>query len=312
MKFTELLLSSVLAGLVAACAMRGEAPAVLRRIDRELAGAGMPSDSAGRKAVEALFAVSGYGEPTDSALRAYTLNPSIAAHTAAVDSVFASVAGVEQSLGRIAARLPEVLPGTDVPGFYAIVSPFNQSVIVADTMVFIGLNHYLGEEYGPYGYFPGFVCRRKTPARLPVDVAEALVRVSRPFTPAGSPTLLQAMLYEGAVSHAVSELTGTAPEDVPGYAPAELKYLEEREDEVWRLMAERRWLYSTDPAVLRNFIALSPATTMLSAEAPGAAGRWTGTRIVSAYLGRHPDAKVSDLLSPSFYTDPVSLRDSGY
>jgi len=312
MKFTELLLTAVLAGLLAACTPRGEAPAELRRLDRELSRGAMPSDPAGRRAVEALFAVSGYGEPTDSALRAYTHNPSITAHTAAVDSAFASAADVEQSLGRIAARLPEVLPGTAVPGFYAIVSPFNQSVIVADTMVFIGLNHYLGEGYVPYGYFPDFIRRRKTPGRLPVDVAEALVRVSRPFTPDGTPTLLQVMLYEGAVSHAVSELTGTAPEQVPGFSPAELKYLADHEDEVWRLMAERKWLYSSDPAVLRSFIALSPATTLLSPEAPGAAGRWTGTRIVSAYLAGHPDAKAADLLSPDFYTDPASLRESGY
>ena len=312
MKFSELLIAAVLAGLAAACSGRREAPAPLRRIDLELAGGAMPSDPAGRRAVEALFAVSGYGEPSDSALRTYASSPSITVHAAAVDSVFASVSGVEKGLGRIASRLHDVLPGVAVPRFYAIVSPFNQSVIVADTMVFIGLNHYLGEEYGPYGYFPDFIRRRKTPGRLPVDVAEALVRVSRPFTPEGSPTLLQAMLYEGAVCHAVSELTGTAPEQVPGFSPAELKFLADHEDDVWRLMAERKWLYSSDPAVLRSFIALSPAATLLSPDAPGAAGRWTGTRIVSAYLASHPEAKVSDLLSPGFYADPASLRESGY
>lgn len=312
MKIPRLLHAAFAAALLTACGGADEAPARLHRIDRDLAAGHAPADTLGQRAVATLFALSGYGESTDSALSAYPSIPSIAAHLSAVDSAFADTRAQEKALGRIAARMPEVLPGVAVPHFFAVISPFNQSVIVADTIVFVGLNHYLGTDYPAYGYFPDFIRGRKVPARLPVDVAEAVVRVNRPFTPSGNPTLLQAMLYEGAVAAAVGRLTGMEAEEAAGFDSAQRGYLASHEDEIWRLMAERQWLYSSDPAVLRGFISLSPATTLLSPDTPGAAGRWVGTRIVGAYLKSHPEASVADLLSPDFYTDPASLRDSGY
>ena len=45
---------------------------------------------------------------------------------------------------------------------------------------------------------------------------------------------------------------------------------------------------------------------------PGRVGRFIGYRIVQAYLTRHPETKLNELLSPTFYTSSMTLPDSGY
>lgn len=304
-----LLAGTLLAG---GCRPASEGSAAIRRLDRELASGHLPADSAGRRATRALFAASGYGVPTDSSVTLYSSMPSISAHRAGVDSVFPDLATQESELGGVFARLEKLFPGFRSPHLYAIVSPFNQSVIVADTVVFIGLNHYLGEGYAPYGYFPEFVRHRKVASRIAPDVAEAIVRARYPFVPSSDyPTLLSRLIYEGAVTLAVMEAAGVDEAGAIGYTPAEAAMVRGQETAIWNTLLERGLLYSTDGAVARSLVTLSPASTVISPEVPGAVGRYFGARIVDAYLRSHPSATLESILLAPPDEGPF-LRESGY
>lgn len=285
-------------------------PVEVHRLDSALRLGAIPADSGLLKAAETLFAISGYGELTDSSAAAYAALPSVSYHIAAVDSLYPSLTAQEKGLGSLYARMAEQFPEVARPEIYAIISPFNQAVFTADSMLYLGLNHYLGADYPAYGYFPDFIRVRKEPARIPMDVAETLLRGAFPAPADGS--AVDAMVYEGLIAQAVADLTSTKPEQVLGYTSGELKWFKDNEHAMWDALLTRRLLFSADPAVARGLTALSGVTSVLSPEAPGAAGRYIGLRIVNSYLRTDREASAATLLHSGKWRDRAFLGRSGY
>lgn len=311
MKTAYKILCGVLALIIAATSCNDNTRrADLDRLDHRLAADSL--DAGSRRAAELLFRLSGYGELTDSSLAAYNSMPSIAYHRAAVDSAFADITPEREALGAVYSKLSKLLPDVRIPDTYTIISPFNQSVISADSVLFIGLNHYLGPDYSAYAYFPEYIRQRKSRDRLPIDVAEALVRINRPFaTDDTSPALLSRLIYEGAVTMAVTEATDIDMAKALGYSAADMQQLREHEGALWRALLERNLVYTTDPAVIRQILSPVPATSGFGAGLPGNIGRYIGSQMVSCYMKHNRSASLDSILTSS--PNPTTfLRDSGY
>ncbi|MCM1356810.1 MAG: hypothetical protein NC212_10450 [Staphylococcus sp.] len=310
------ILSAILpAMLLGACSKGGgeSLPVGVHRLDKALgSGAAIEPGSRTEDAARLLFRISGYGELNDSTLAAYRSNPSIYAHQGVVDSVWTDLRPLEKGLGRMKFNFVHLFPGRVFPEVYAIVSPFNQSVFTADSLLYLGLNHYLGEDYGPYGYFPDYIRVRKVPARVIPDIAEAIVRRDFPYVPESDyPTVLSRLLYEGAVAEAVMQLTGESEQTVLGYDDDEMEWLNANERQIWEKLISGKMLFSTDGQLAAMLVNAAPFTSPLTPDSPGMAGRFIGHRIVSSYLDRRA-AGMPELLSPAFYEGQTTLADSGY
>lgn len=292
-------------------------PAEITRLDRQLA-AGSFDDSLSRHAAETLFALSGYGQLDSAKLALYQQHPSITAHIPAVHSSFSDLSDLSESLGRLKSHLSATLPAIRFPHIYAIVSPFRQSVILSDSLLFLGLNHYLGVDYEPYGYFPDYIVRRKIRSRILPDISEALIRNAYPFAadslPADQtlPSVVQHMLYEGAVLESVMQTSSLSEREALGLTEQEYKWLEENERNIWQTLIERKYLFSTDPSLIRSLTSLTGSTPAIHPNAPGLVGRFIGHRITRAYLKQNPSTSISSLLSPTYYLSPQTLQKASY
>lgn len=241
-------------------------------------------------------------------------------HTAAfamfepeVEKAFPSTAEIEKDLGTFEANKRRLLPSLPRYSYYGIVSPYRQQVMLVDSVVYVALNHYLGENHEAYGSMPDYARATKTPAYIAPDVAEAILSVEYPYSAGESPTAIQYFIYEGALLKAVSELTGiTDTATLLGWTPQQLSMTESQEAEVWRKMAADNIIYSTDMTLARRLCAPSPSAQPISTELPGRIGRYIGYRIVSAYLNSHPDTPLATILSPDFYNSPSTLINSHY
>lgn len=285
-------------------------PKEIRRLDRALISGDPVTDSVMRGGAALLFRISGYGEFDDSSAIRYAAMPSISIHTRAVDSAFADLGALEVNLGEMLGRAATLLPDVKVGDVFAIISPFNQSVLVSDSTLFIGLNHYLGTSYAPYAYFPDYIRSRKIPSRIIPDVAEALVRGAYPFQYGGR--TVGRLFYEGAVAEAVMQLTGEDEAAVLGYIPEQMQWLEDNESDMWNALIERRILFSGNPDDSRALVFPGPVTSSLHPEAPGAAGRFVGHRLLRSYLDKHSRLPLDTLLSPEFYNSEDALSNSRY
>lgn len=305
--------ASIIATILPACGGTDEtaSPVTVNRLDHALLSGNL-SDSVTAKAASTLFRISGYGELNDSSLAAYATNPSINMLAHATDSAWRNTTPISSQLGRMKANFSRIFPDVRFPGIYAIVSPFNQSVFTVDSLLYVGLNHYLGADYPPYAYFPDYIRVRKTPERLMPDIAETILRRDYPYAPREEyPTVLSRLLYEGALIEAEMQLSGVSEQQALGYDDAQMKWLMDNERQLWETIVGRKYLFSTDSQLAASLVNLAPFTSAFGQEVPGAAGRFIGHRIVNAYLDNRA-ITLPQLLTPDFYESETILQDARY
>lgn len=197
---------------------------------------------------------------------------------------------------------------------YGIVIPNTQSIItIPNGIVLIGLNHYLGRSHKIYRQFPMFLRRRKELARMPVDITQALLAAKYPAKMPDTPTLLNVMLYEGALLEATRQALPpeTSEALLLGMSEDEYDWCVKQEQRIWNALINENLLFSSSEHDIRNLTTPAMRSSQISGNAPGLTALYIGMKIAQSYLRNNPDKEVTDLLSPEYYsTNP--LVDSNY
>lgn len=165
-----------------------------------------------------------------------------------------------------------------------VINPYRQPIVVSDSIIFIGLNHYLGPDNAAYAGFPEYMRRLKTLRRLPVDVVEEYL-FNRFTTTADSPTLLTSMLFAGAIHNEAMKMLPANTDEalVLGMTDDEYKWCRDNEQRIWQQLIETKRLYSSDPDVIKRLMSPSPAATLINLNAPGNTVQYIGLQIARAY-----------------------------
>lgn len=260
-----------------------------------------------------LFITKGDTVNADSVIEAYSRSNALTMFGKDVNERLTMTDSLETILGEMKTSFSEKLPDIKWKRIIGVISTYNQSVILTDGALLLGLNHYLGSDYGAYSYFEPYQRTVKTPRHLPYDVAEALISDRFPFISGNESTLLNRTLYEGAVLAAVNDVVpGNDIAESMGYDSDAWKWLSENEKPMWNALIDREMLFSMDPAIADRMTRPAPATSILHPDAPGRAARYIGYKIVESYRKRHPEKTLQWLLSPEFYNSPTALIDSQY
>ncbi len=163
---------------------------------------------------------------------------------------------------------------------------YNNKVIYADSLLFIGLDLYLGEEHEVYADFPGYVKQNYNSGHLIVDVAESLVKPV--LLPPASNSFVSRMVQEGKRLKIMELLLpDLPPEEIMGYTPDQWGWTQASESDIWKYFVQNELLYSTDPELTKRFIEEAPFSKFyleVDRESPGRVGSWFGWRIVDAYM----------------------------
>lgn len=263
--------------------------------------------------VRAFMSVVGETPVTDLRLQAWSWALPTLLFTPAVDSIYPEGSRpVALALGNILARMRQQGLGLSPRRYAAVVWGRMESVLFVDSVMLIALNHYLGAEYDGYSHFPLYMRLTKEPALMPYDLAEAIIATDHPYANTEG-TLLQRMLYEGALTEAkIRAVDGGNIAGAMGYRPEQMAFITENEPELWRKTVADGLLYDTSQANIDKLVAPAPNSSLVDVRCPGRLGRYLGYRIVQSYLRANPDASLEYLLSPAFYNSPDVLAASGY
>lgn len=253
-------------------------------------------------------------ESADSVMAVLAVSAPVNVFQPDVECRLGDLSGFENALGAMRCNMPASFGGMTFPArVFGIVTPYSQSVVIADTIVLIGLNHYLGSDYEGYAGFADYMRRLKTPERMPYDFAEALIYTQYPFNAPEGTHALARIVYEGAVAKAVeASVAGATAASALGYTAGQMKWLDENESRMWEKMISGGLLFSIDPGIGERLVAPAPVTSIINREAPGRAGRYVGYKIVDSYMRSHPDIPLENLLQPAFYCSESVLVDAGY
>ncbi|MGB5429987.1 gliding motility lipoprotein GldB [Eudoraea sp.] len=193
-------------------------------------------------------------------------------------------------------------PNYRAPEVVTVISDVDYSnrVILADTLLLIGLDNYLGKDHRFYRGIEQYIAAGLDKTYLISDVASAFGKTKLSFP--SDRTFLAQMIYYGKELYLKDKLMPLATDAQKiVYTPDELAWAQANEEQIWRYFVERELLYSTDNMLAPRFLDPAPFSKFrleLDNESPGRLGRYMGWQIVRAFMNNN-DVKLNQLLSLS-------------
>lgn len=206
----------------------------------------------------------------------------------------------EEQLENLFRHIVYYFPETTVPKVVTLASEvdYRNKVVLADSLLLIGLDTYLGTDHHFYIGIPKFQSKNFRKEQIAVDVAAAFAnqKVSKPRTQ----DFLSEMIYEGKKLYLMKTLLGETPlQEVFGYTESELTFAQENEINIWEFFIKNELLYDTDKKLLSRFIDPAPFSKFYLSfdnETPGRIGRFIGYEIVASYMSKN-DISLKALLN---------------
>lgn len=217
-----------------------------------------------------------------------------------VSKVFSDFSEYEDEITLFFQHLKFYFPKFQEPKVVTLISDvdYRNSIVLADTLLLVGLDNYLGSEHHFYEGIPVYITDNLTPEQLTPDIAETFAK--QIVQPPQSRTFIDQMIYYGKIQYLKETLLPLfEPERILGYTEEELQWARANEVEIWRYFVDRELLYSTDPQLAPRFLNPAPFSKFyleLDNESPGRLGQYIGWLIVKAYA-KNNQASLSQILS---------------
>ncbi|HCC71892.1 MAG TPA: hypothetical protein DEQ09_12190, partial [Bacteroidales bacterium] len=173
------------------------------------------------------------------------------------------------------AKYSYYFPDSVIPRIYTFISGFNNSIIVGDSILAIGLDRYLGAgntyytQMGIYNY----LSLKMVPEKIVPDAMYAWAKAGWPYSSAYSPgDLLSEMLYEGKLHYFSKCMLYEYPDSMLfGFTADQMMFCRNNEYRMWEYLIEHDMLFSTDLMLIRKLTGEAPFTSYFTSESPGKA-----------------------------------------
>ncbi len=210
-------------------------------------------------------------------------------------SSYADVQDIETALSHGMAFLKANFPDMKIPAVYMHVSGFGQNVLVADSLLSLSIDRYLGSEYSLYQrFFYDYQRIKMERSRCVIDYLFGWLMSEYPFA-GNENVLLDRMIYQGKIAYIVSlALPEATPALIMGYTAADEQWCVEQEASVWRAILQRKQLYTPDRLTTDKYFEEAPCH-FLSDQTPGNIGTWMGWQIVKQYM-KETNATLLELM----------------
>lgn len=270
-------------------------------------------DSIMSDGINAITFMLNFGHPDDSAFIKYVRSDAVKMFSPDVFEKFPHLNELENTLGGVKINFEKEIPNIRFCDTYSVILPYKQSIYIADSVMLIALNHYLGHEHKAYDGFDDYLKQSKESKYIPYDIVESLLSSQLYFQSNGESTILSKMLYNGAIIYAKMQIVPNASlQDALAYSEAQLDWLDKNEKQAWETLISKELLYSTSYLDNERLISPSPSSSIIHPEAPGRIGRYFGYRIIEKYINNYPSTTIEQLFNPEFYNSQQPLILSEY
>lgn len=220
-----------------------------------------------------------------------------------VQSVFRNTQDLDLDLTNAFKRYKYYFPNKEVPVVYGFVSGFNNSVIIAENVLAVGFDRYLGRDCEYYTLLGvhKYLQYNMHPKKIPSDLIRSWGFGEFQFNDSID-NLLNNMIYEGALMYFTKQLLPQQSDSlIFGFTPEQMKWCQRNEKEMWAYLVEHKLLFNTDAFMVNQYVSDAPFTINFSNDSPGRAAVWLGYRIVSEFMKRNPDYTLELLMEEKDY-----------
>lgn len=227
-------------------------------------------------------------------------------------AVFPTIIDIENEIENAFRYYNFYFPSRKIPGVYTFIGGFNQSMVVADSILAIGIDKYLGSDCEFYDRLeiPAYLQINMTPAKIPTDALKAWVLTEFVYNDSID-NLVNNMIYQGKIQYFLDAVFLNTPDSLKfGLTSNQVKWCSQNEKEMWSYLIDQKILFSTDYMTINKFINPAPFTSGFPKESPGRAVVWLGHEIVKKYMNRNSDVTLEQLMLDNRYQKILS--DSRY
>lgn len=220
-----------------------------------------------------------------------------------VQKRFPDTDNLDQTLTRAFKRYKYYFPDKQLPKVYGFVSGFNNSVMIAEGILGVGLDRYLGRdcEYYTMLGIHKYLQYNMHPGKIPSDLLRSWAFGEFQFNDSLD-NLISNMVYEGQLMYFTKKLLPEQPDSLLfGFTPDQMKWCERNEAQMWAHLIEHKLLFNTEEFTINQFVSGAPFTHGFTKESPGRAAVWLGYRIVSKFMKRNNDYSLTMLMNEKDY-----------
>ncbi len=238
-----------------------------------------------------------------SNLRAFLNNYDMNQTYDKIVEVHSSMEAAEKKLQEGFSYYRHYFPEKTIPAVYTYLGGFNQSIVVADSILAIGLDKYLGRDCKFYDKLGWADYRQQDmhPAQIPTDCMRAWGKSEWPFTDS-TDNLLSNMLYRGKLLYFTKSMLPHEHDTlVTSFSKKELRWCRQNEAQIWKYLIDHKLLYSTDYMTINKMINPAPFTSGFPQSSPGQAINWLGWKIIEAYMEEKSSTTLPALMKDQNY-----------
>ena len=192
-------------------------------------------------------------------------------------------------------------PDASIPGAYTCITGFNNSLIVGDSVIGIGIDRYLGRDcdYYPRLQIYRYIAARMNSWNIVPDCMYAWGASEWDLASMGYPAddVMTEMIHEGKIKYfekcMMPEINDTV---LFGFSADQMKFCRNNERQMWYYLIEHDLLFSTDQFTIRKLTGEAPFTAFFTNESPGKAAIWIGFRIVESYMMKNRDISLGGMM----------------
>lgn len=194
-------------------------------------------------------------------------------------------------------------PDEPVPNVSTLISEYAIAAFVyGENDLGISLDYFLGQDY-PYQKlnprdpaFSAYLTRTFNREHLTSKAIQTLINGLVP--PARQQRLLDLMVNNGKKLYILDKLLPYAPDSIKlEVTGPQAEWLEDNELEMWAFLIKEDLMYETDNRKIRKLVDYSPHSPGMPEEAPGRTANWVGWQIIRAYMEKHPETTMQELIA---------------
>lgn len=220
-----------------------------------------------------------------------------------IGTTFKDVGFIKQKLEPAFGRIKTLYPEKLIPYIYTYNGGFNQSIVLVENGVGVGLDKYLGVDCKYYKQMgmQQFLIDKMYPEKIPSDIIIGYLQGEFEYN-FKDENLLAKMLHTGRIMYLADLLLPEVQDSVLwGYSGRDFEFLESSENDIWLYFVDNKMLFDSDYMVTKKILGDGPFTSYFSKESPSRIGIWMGYRIVEQYMKLHQEITIVDLMQENDY-----------
>ena len=225
-----------------------------------------------------------------------------------VIEVFPDYNFIESEMTQAFKRYNYFFPDKKIPAVYTFIGGFNQSIVVADSILGIGVDKYLGGDCEFYNslQIAKYLQKNMNPESIPTDAIKAWALTEFEYNDTKD-NLVNNMIYQGKLLYFLDVMFPQVPDSLKiGFSANQMSWCITNEYQMWNYLIEEKLLFSTDYMTINKHINPAPFTSGYPQNSPGRASVWLGWEIVKAYMKRNPDVSLKDFMLDDNYQKILS------